>query len=113
MSRFTPTFSNPFFSAAIRVVTLALFLVVFGTGAAFAQGKGYAVNFLSDNVSVIDPATNTVVATVPVGSFPEFIAVTPNEDFAYVTNVGDGTVSVISAATRWLLLCQLEVVQEE
>ena len=42
-----------------------------------------------DNVSVIDTATNTVVATVPVGSAPFGVAVNPAGTFAYVTN--DGT----------------------
>jgi YVTN family beta-propeller protein len=72
------------FGAAIRVVTLALFLAVFGAGAALAQTRGYVTNAGSNTVSVIDPATNTVVATVPVGSGPAGVAVTPNGTFAYV-----------------------------
>jgi DNA-binding beta-propeller fold protein YncE len=40
---------------------LALFLVVFGTSAAFAQTKGYVTNFLGNTVSVIDTATKTRV----------------------------------------------------
>jgi YVTN family beta-propeller protein len=49
---------------------------------------------------VIATATNTVEATVTVGTFPEGVAVTPDGKHAYVTNEGDGTVSVIDTATN-------------
>ncbi|MEH7221242.1 hypothetical protein V7107_28695, partial [Bacillus toyonensis] len=39
----------------------------------------------SNNVSVIDTASNTVTATVPVGGIPNDVAITPNSNFAYVT----------------------------
>ena len=42
--------------------------------------------FLGSSVSVIDTATNTVTATVPVGSIPVGIAITPNSAFAYVAH---------------------------
>ena len=46
-------------------------------------------------------ATNTVTATVPVGSEPIGVAVTPDGAYAYVTNYGSGYyVSVISTATN-------------
>ncbi|MGD0406565.1 MAG: YncE family protein, partial [Candidatus Bathyarchaeia archaeon] len=50
-------------------------------------------------------ATNTVTATVPVGSEPIGVAVTPDGAYAYVTNYGggyygSGSVSVISTATN-------------
>src|SRR5208283_2082081 len=41
-----------------------------------------------------------VTATIPVGSGPESVAVTPNGAYAYVTNYETGTVSVISTATN-------------
>ena len=100
MTNLTQKSSKQFFGAAMRVVTLTLFLVVFGAGAARAQTRGYVTNLLANSVSVIDPATNTVVATVPVGNRPRQVAVTPNGAFAYVTNESDSTVSVISAATN-------------
>ncbi|WP_417896983.1 hypothetical protein [Bacillus toyonensis] len=37
----------------------------------------YVTNSISDNVSVINIATNTVVATIPVGGFPWGIAILP------------------------------------
>ncbi|MEH7221241.1 hypothetical protein V7107_28690, partial [Bacillus toyonensis] len=45
----------------------------------------YVANIMSDNVSVIDIASNTVIATVPVGVNPSSVAITPNGNFAYVT----------------------------
>ena len=86
--------------AAIRVVTLALFLAVFGASAALAQTIAYVANGGDNTVSIIDTATNTVTAAVPVGGFPTAIAVTPNGAFAYVANSGSNTVSVINMATN-------------
>ena len=42
----------------------------------------------------------TVTATVPVGSFPGGVAVTPDGAYTYVTNTGSNSVSVISTATN-------------
>ena len=38
---------------------------------------GYVTNLLDNTVSVIDAATNTVVATIPVGNSPVGVAVHP------------------------------------
>src|ERR1019366_2879897 len=54
----------------------------------------------STTVSVIDTATNAVVATVPVGTTPHGVAVNPAGTFAYVTNQTSNTVSVIDTATN-------------
>ena len=54
----------------------------------------------SNTVSVIATATNTVVKTIPVGSKPVGVAVTPDGTHAYVTNFGSNTVSVIATATN-------------
>jgi YVTN family beta-propeller protein len=60
----------------------------------------YVADFGDDTVSVIDTATNTVVATVVVGGNPADVAVTPDSAHAYVTNNDDDTVSVIDTATN-------------
>lgn len=52
-------------------------------------------NFVSDNVSVVRTSDNRVVGTVPVGSLPNNVAITPDGAFAYVTNFGSENVSVI------------------
>ncbi|WP_292387683.1 PKD domain-containing protein [Methanosarcina sp. UBA5] len=51
-------------------------------------------------VSVIDTATNTVTATVTVGSSPYGVAVNPDGTKVYVANLGSSTVSVIDTATN-------------
>ena len=42
----------------------------------------------------------TVMATITVGSKPWGVAITRNGAYAYVTNYGDNTVSVISTSTN-------------
>jgi YVTN family beta-propeller protein len=49
---------------------------------------------------VINEATNTVTATIGVGSDPSGIGVDPSTHTVYVTNSGSGTVSVINEATN-------------
>ena len=49
---------------------------------------------------MIDAATNTVTATIPVGTSPGGVAVDPAAGTVYVANFGGGTVSVIDAATN-------------
>ncbi len=60
----------------------------------------YVTNRNSGNVSVIDTATNTVVATVTVGALPQALAVTPNGAHVYVANRISNTVSVINTRTN-------------
>ena len=61
----------------------------------------YAANRSSNNVSVIDGATNTVVGTpVPVGDYPYGVAANPNTDLIYVTIPNTNNVSVIDGATN-------------
>jgi YVTN family beta-propeller protein len=63
----------------------------------------YATNFDSKNVSVISTATNSVVATVPVGNEPYAVAASPDGAFVYAGNFGDSTISVISTATNTVI----------
>src|SRR3989304_24158 len=64
--------------------------------------SAYVTNSGTTTVSVIDTATNTVVATVAVGTNPLGVAITPDGARAYVTNSGGGanSVSVIDTATN-------------
>ena len=59
-------------------------------------GRALVANYAGRSVSVIDTATNTVTATVPVGWNPTVVAISPDGTRAYVTNLGDGTVSVVT-----------------
>ena len=49
-------------------------------------------------MSVVNPATRKVTATVKVGKGPDGIAVDPATHTVYTANAGDGTVSVITTA---------------
>src|SRR5215831_10118701 len=76
----------------------ALVSCILASAQALAQ-NAYITNGFSNTVSVIDTATNTVTATIPVGRFPFGVAVTPDGSKVYVPNIGDNTVSVISMVT--------------
>jgi YVTN family beta-propeller protein len=69
-----------------------------GTATAQAQTSAYVTN-TSGTVSVIDTATNTVVATILVGIFPSGGAITPDGTRAYVANIVN-SISVIDTATN-------------
>ncbi len=63
-------------------------------------GFAYVANSTDGTVSVVNTATNTVVATIPVGTNPQSIAVNPAGTLVYVANNGSNTVSVIDTATN-------------
>ena len=56
-------------------------------------------NNSSNSVSVIDTSSNTVTATVSVGSAPLGVAVTPSGSRVYVANYSGGSLSVIGVPT--------------
>jgi YVTN family beta-propeller protein len=80
---------------------MAFFAIVLAMGLALAASRAeaapfaYVTNENSNNVSVTHTATNTVVKTIPVGTSPAAVAVTPDGTHVYVANFIDGTVSVI------------------
>ena len=95
---------DPIFLASI---TLLLFVMIVSSTVLVATAQSsspatyaYITNGESNTVSVIDTATNTVTATVPVGSEPEGIAVSPDGTGVYVANLKSNTVSVIDTATN-------------
>lgn len=68
--------------------------------AADATARVYVANISSNDVSVIDTATNTVIATVPVGGTPDGIAASPDGAIVYVANAGGNSVSIIDTTTN-------------
>ena len=62
--------------------------------------NAYIPNAGSDNVSVVDTSTNTIIATIAVGANPVGSAVTPDGNKAYITNGWSGTVSVIDTSSN-------------
>ena len=66
-----------------------------------AMGKGeHAAMAKNGALWTIDTGNDAVVAKVPVGLHPAHVVQTPDGRFAYVTNGGDDTVSVIDAAAQ-------------
>ncbi len=67
--------------AILQHLSVVLFLLLsmgigLGTATAQAQTRAYVTNL--DTVSVIDTASNTSIATIPVGLFPVGVAITPD-----------------------------------
>ena len=83
------------------LLTIAAFVGVclFGSAQTLAQ-NAYITNEGSNTVSVIATATNTVAATIAVGTDPFGVAVSPDGSTVYVANAGSNTVSVIATATN-------------
>ena len=81
-------------------LTLAVALLL--SPAANAQ-NAYITNSGDGTVSVIDTATNKVTATIPVGTSPYGVAVTPDGTKVYVANGSDSTVSVIATASNTVI----------
>jgi YVTN family beta-propeller protein len=97
--------STPHLRRLVLTMTGVLLILSGLSGAmttAYAQTRAYVTNRSDNTVSVIDTATNTVIATIPLGTFafPHGVAVTPDGLRVYVVNSALGTVSVIDTATN-------------
>jgi YVTN family beta-propeller protein len=82
------------------VIRLLLLYLLLHAGSLAAAPFAYITNVSSNSVSVIDTASNAVVATVPVTGNPRGIAVNPAGTRAYTTNLTANTVAVINTATN-------------
>lgn len=80
-----------------QIVAVAIAPVLGCVGCAFVASTA------SNTVAAIDTDTNTVIATVSVGSSPFGVAVNPAGTRVYVSNDGTNTVSVIDAVTNTLV----------
>lgn len=62
--------------------------------------RAYVANLSGSDVSVVDTATNTQIATIPTGPFTTGVAVSPDGTHVYATYAsGGGQLAVISTAT--------------
>jgi YVTN family beta-propeller protein len=86
------------------LLTIAVFALagVLGSTGTFAQ-NAYIANSGANTVSVINTATNKVTATIPVGSFPLGVTVTPDGGNVYVTNSNSASVSVIDPVSSTVI----------
>lgn len=60
----------------------------------------YIANALSNTVSVVSIATNTVITSIPVGKYPWGVFVSPDGTTVYVANESSNSISVIKTATN-------------
>lgn len=93
-ARYRPQTFFPGLRAALAGV--CLLLPCLAVAAPFA----YIANSGSNNVSVIDTASNSVVTAIAVGTQPYGVAVNHAGTRVYVTNQGSNDVSVIDAASN-------------
>jgi YVTN family beta-propeller protein len=84
--------------ARLRAALAGLLLLL--PGLAAAAPFAYIANSSSNNVSVIDTASNSVVATVAVGDMPYGVAVNPAGTRVYVINQSANSFSVIDTASN-------------
>jgi len=66
---------------------------------AAAAPKAYVGNFADNTVSVIDTASNKVIATIPVAEGPHGMAISGDGRTVYVAGDGSSSLSIIETAT--------------
>ncbi len=81
-------------AALIGVLAAAVAIPVFALG----QGSGPGTVVAPNSVAIIDPESNSVTGSIPVGIRPSSVAV--GEGFVWVGNLDDRTVSKIDPGTR-------------
>jgi len=89
------------FSSRLRGTICALGVV--GACGVFAASAGARNAYVANgggSVSVLNLSANAPAGTIPVESAPVDVAITPDGAFAYVTNSGSDSVSVISTASN-------------
>ncbi len=82
------------------IIASLIFITSIVSAAESPGSYAYIANQWDNSVSVIDLATNTVTAAIPVGAIPFGVAVNPAGTKVYVVNNADKTVSVIDTATN-------------
>jgi YVTN family beta-propeller protein len=70
------------------------------TATPIASAFAYIANYGSNNVSVISTVSNSIIATIPVGSNPFGVSASQDGTLVYITNEGDNNVSVINTQTN-------------
>jgi gliding motility-associated-like protein len=76
---------------------------IIATITATPASQAYIANTSSGTVSVINTATQVVIATITAGTNPIGVSVSPDGSKAYVTNQGSSTISVINTTTNTVI----------
>ncbi len=85
--------------------TINLSLFHFPEGVAFDSTNGYVyvTNYYSNNISIINGATNTVIKNIGVGSSPAGATFDSTNGYVYVTNYYSNDISIINGATNTVI----------
>lgn len=83
---------------SMKLLALAI-LTWFSSNFAICQ-NAYIPNSDDNTVSVISLASNSVIATIPVGTTPQVTAVSLNGATVYIGNTGSNSISVINTASN-------------
>jgi YVTN family beta-propeller protein len=90
-------------SSGATIATIRLNVGQSGSGMAITpDGRRLYVSNQSlgdNNLKIIDPSTNAIIGTVPIGRVPRAIDVTPDGSFAYVAVQEDNVVAAVSTAS--------------
>lgn len=78
-------------------------LLVTGPAGSISVNRIYVANFNSNDVSVIDGATNTVITTIPVGVNPAGVGINPLTNRIFIGNLNSDDVSVIDGITNTVI----------
>lgn len=113
MGKYVKRIDKRYSLVLLSLTAILFFLIVFLSTEPIATAKSdssaeyaYVPNEQTNDVSVINTTTNTVVSTVPIkGNHPIGVAVSPNGTKVYVTNFGTTyspglNISVIDTATE-------------
>jgi YVTN family beta-propeller protein len=79
------------------LVLLVLATITGHAAGASATVRAFVTNEKSDDVTVIDDTTGTVLKTIPVGKRPRGVAASPDGRRIYVANSNSNTVMVLDA----------------
>ncbi len=91
--------TNLSFLFVLLVVVVLFSSPTLGQYYAYIPNMGEQGDPNKDDLSIIDLATNTVIATVPVGDNPQGVAINPAGTAVYTANTNDNSFTVIDTTT--------------
>lgn len=88
-----------------KVLFFAAFLLTLGLvmNPTAAQDRAYVTNMSESTLSVVDLSTQSVIAVVPVGDFPQGVAINPAGTVVCAANTFSDSATVIDAETNTVL----------
>src|SRR5437899_1824360 len=88
------------YTGCAKRILLQLLLATALFSPVFAQPRAYVSNETSNDVSVVDTATQKVLTSIKVGENPRGVVFSPDGKRAYVSNERSGSVLVIDTTSN-------------